>query len=390
LLFGAGADATNYAGIVFGAPSLDPTYTDPHIWIMSHAFDQNKLIYGYHDGGTDNNDFYYPLTLDMNSRVGINTTDPRAALHVKSNNIRLEGHSSTGTNSPQLEFREDGSNSYWAMIKRGSNRANQPDNLLLSYNVDGTATGWTEHMRFDTQGNVIMNRSNLNVTSGGNITIHGGNLRVGTTDDTAARLHVRGSRWPAAIIEGGSASGSGSPVVAFKETNSDPYWIMSKRGSEWPNAGDPVNNNLIFSYCASVDAGGTCTDWREHMRFDTNENAIFGGNVTLGGQTRSSWLGKMIGADDGYAGQTGNQACQAEGLQCVRVVSHNFIREDANCPGATHCSHICDTEYNTGLQGVVAGRHDNIHSCNALLGEYSTYLHVNVLRCNAFFNAICN
>jgi len=99
---------------------------------------------------------------------------------------------------------------------------------------------------------------------------------------------------------------------------------------------------------------------------------------------------EMLGAEDGYAGQTGTQACQKIGLRCSRVVSNNFILQDAGCPGATHCLHICATYYNQGLPGVQnGGDHDNIHSCNARLGNYTTYLHSGVVRCNAFFSAIC-
>jgi len=110
----------------------------------------------------------------------------------------------------------------------------------------------------------------------------------------------------------------------------------------------------------------------------------------------SNWISigaDIIGAQDGYAGQTGYQACNAIGKSCSRVISYNFIKEDANCPGATHCMRVCMIWYNQNLPGVKDGMaegKDNIHSCDAKLGEYTTYLDPGVVRCNAFFSAICN
>jgi hypothetical protein len=99
---------------------------------------------------------------------------------------------------------------------------------------------------------------------------------------------------------------------------------------------------------------------------------------------------KIIGSEDGYAGQTGSQACLAMGKTCQKVISYNYIAEDVGCLGATHCMRICMTFYNQGLAGVDDGiGKDNIHSCDALLGEYTTYLQVNVVRCKAHFSVIC-
>jgi hypothetical protein len=100
----------------------------------------------------------------------------------------------------------------------------------------------------------------------------------------------------------------------------------------------------------------------------------------------------IIGATDGYAGNTGNQACAAVGRTCNRVVSYNYIWEDAACSSAaTHCMRVCMVWYNQSLPGVVnGGDEDNIHSCDALLGNYTTYLDPGIVRCNAFFSAVCN
>jgi len=98
----------------------------------------------------------------------------------------------------------------------------------------------------------------------------------------------------------------------------------------------------------------------------------------------------IIGSEDGYAGQTGHQACLSIGKTCQRVISYNYIREDGACTSATHCMRVCMTWYNQNLPGVENGGKDNIHSCDALLGDYTTYLHGGVVRCNAHFSAICS
>lgn len=99
----------------------------------------------------------------------------------------------------------------------------------------------------------------------------------------------------------------------------------------------------------------------------------------------------MLGAQDpGIQGKTGDQACADIGKACVRVTSYNFIREDAAGVG-THGVRVCAGWYNQNLPGVENGTDmDNVHSCSALLGQYTTYLHVNVVRCNAYFSVICN
>lgn len=99
----------------------------------------------------------------------------------------------------------------------------------------------------------------------------------------------------------------------------------------------------------------------------------------------------MLGAQDpGIQGKTGDQACADIGKACVRVMSYNFIMVDAAGVG-THGIRVCAVWYNQNLPGVDNGNDkDNIHSCSALLGHYTTYLHAGVLRCNAYFSAICN
>lgn len=89
-------------------------------------------------------------------------------------------------------------------------------------------------------------------------------------------------------------------------------------------------------------------------------------------------------------GKTGHQACADLGKLCVSVTSLNTIIHDAGCPGATHCMRICMTTYNQPLPGVTfGGMMGNVHDCSAQLGLFTTYLHVNVVRCAGWFSALC-
>lgn len=93
--------------------------------------------------------------------------------------------------------------------------------------------------------------------------------------------------------------------------------------------------------------------------------------------------------------KTGTQACAELGRSCSRVTSLNSIIVDAGCPSATHCIHVCMFWYNRSLPGVtnttagVTDNNDNIHSCDAQLGFWTTYLHPGVVECAGFFSAIC-
>jgi len=276
LLYGGSDPAdpnSNYANLLLASPgTVDPS--DPYIWSITHsaqAGSDRKLGYIYHGSGqTDvagDPIFINVLTMDTDGDVGVNTTDPRAALHVKSNNIIFEGHNPTGTNSPQLEFREDSSNSYWAMIKRGSNNSDDPDNLLFSYNADGSSTGWTEHMKFDTQGNVLMNEGDLNITDG-NVTIGSGNLMVGSTGSNSAGLFVRSGDSSTAVFEGISSTSGGSPAMVFAEQDSSGYWVLYKRGSSYAAGGGPFFDDPEHLGIGYTPDGGT--NWIQAIKMDSD------------------------------------------------------------------------------------------------------------------------
>lgn len=102
---------------------------------------------------------------------------------------------------------------------------------------------------------------------------------------------------------------------------------------------------------------------------------------------------QILASSTGYDGQTGTTACASVGGTCAYVQSHNFIRDDTGCPGVSQCMRICTTWYNQSLPGIaneVVNGKDNIHPCNAQIGTFTTYLDPGVVRCNAFFHAVCN
>jgi hypothetical protein len=105
---------------------------------------------------------------------------------------------------------------------------------------------------------------------------------------------------------------------------------------------------------------------------------------------------EVIEAGGPSDGQTGHQACQAIGKSCSHILSFTTITADVNCPSAEHCMRVCMTWYNQSLLGVpnsTAGvgtaQHNNIHSCDARVGFYTTYLHVGVVECGGYFSAVC-
>ena len=200
-----------------------------------------------------------------------------------------------------------------------------------------------------------------------------------------------------------------SSVGAFFNADSGIEWalnkIVSSSGKISNVFGTSTPGNGID--CPDFGSGSPCKIYL----LDTNGKVITDSNTDLsevkavrsvgsqGGETQraieaavASGGIEIIGADDpGAAGNTGDAACAAKGKRCVRVISHNFIKGDVSCgSAATHCIHVCDTWYNTGLAGVEQGQDkDNIHDCSAILGEQTTYLDPRVVQCNAFFSALC-
>ena len=117
------------------------------------------------------------------------------------------------------------------------------------------------------------------------------------------------------------------------------------------------------------------------------------GVSTISGCSSSSGNLKVLAPGTGYDGLSGFDACASIGGTCAFVQSHNYIQDDAGCPGATHCMRVCMTWYNQNLPGITDeafNGKDNVHLCAAKVGNFTTYLNPGVVRCNAFFHAVCN
>lgn len=170
----------------------------------------------------------------------------------------------------------------------------------------------------------------------------------------------------------------------------------------YPNS---ANHNDMGLVRAVVEKRTNGSDTREvFLNFPVNVRMRTGQTPDASGETRilSCFMGNfndhsvdILESGQGYDGMTGNAACLSIGKSCAKVVSHNFPREDLSGTNL-HAMRICLTRYNQSLPGVedttgpeTADMRDNVHSCDARIGTYTTYLDVGVLRCNALFQAIC-
>jgi len=281
LLYGGSDPAdpnSNYANFVLASPGNAANPTDPYIWAMTHsaqAGSNHRLGYVYHGSGqTDvagDPIFTNVLTLDTDGDVGVNTTDPQAALHVIGRRIRFEGVDEDSTLNLFLELGDSTNSNYWRINKPGRDAAAGAEDLIFQHVTDGTT--FRTQMELERDGNLILNR--------GNLTVSNGNLMVGRTGTNPAGLFVRSSSLPTVLFEGTDANSPGSPVMHLREQNSNSYWSIAKRGSNWSYGGVPHHDYLAFSYTSD---GGA--NWKEALSFDPNNNAILNRNVTVAGNAR--------------------------------------------------------------------------------------------------------
>ena len=100
---------------------------------------------------------------------------------------------------------------------------------------------------------------------------------------------------------------------------------------------------------------------------------------------------RVISSGDGHDGVSGRAACKSVGAECAYVQSNNYMTEAIACANMGTCIQTCMTYYNNSLPGVVnTNGHDNIHSCEAKIGNFVTYADPAVVRCSAYFHAVCN
>lgn len=100
---------------------------------------------------------------------------------------------------------------------------------------------------------------------------------------------------------------------------------------------------------------------------------------------------RVIASGAGHDGESGETACKSVGAECSYVESNNYMTDVIACPNLGTCIQTCMTYYNNSLPGVVnTNGHDNVHSCEARIGNFVTYADPLVVRCSAYFRAICN
>lgn len=90
-----------------------------------------------------------------------------------------------------------------------------------------------------------------------------------------------------------------------------------------------------------------------------------------------------------YDGQSGTDACTAIGKTCLYVQSHHTVLSEVGNQGLDGYRK-CAGFYNQTLAGVTNGSDlSNIHTCDALIGYYRTFVESGVIDCFSHFNAFC-
>lgn len=94
--------------------------------------------------------------------------------------------------------------------------------------------------------------------------------------------------------------------------------------------------------------------------------------------------------DKSLEGQTGDAACESLGMKCSHVQSLNFAAEVF---GQDSLANLCQINYNSSANEIKKGTiKTNIHSCEAKLGIYETYVlktKSSGVTCKGIFTAIC-
>ena len=124
-------------------------------------------------GGNMNTIKFLANILFASGKVGIGTPTPAATLHVRADEIILEGLNPNGASTPIISFKEVGRSQFWIVDKRGSAWPGEPDQLIFGY---FNGTDWKQPLNLQTNGNAQFN----------------GNVGIGTTSP-AEKLDVNGN-----------------------------------------------------------------------------------------------------------------------------------------------------------------------------------------------------
>ena len=182
---------------------------------------------------------------------------------------------------------------------------------------------------------------------------------------------------------------NGTPIVMYTVGNTYQNNQLKLESIQYVESSDEfLEVRMKFNKESKQVAGGKSIS--KVLKLSFSKDAM--NRITqCGGTTQAGGLSIISSEEPGMAGKTGHEACEEKGKTCGQVMSYNYIKEENKC--GLHCVRVCATWYNQSLPGVVNGAsdgRDNLHSCDARLGDYTTYLEPGKLRCNAFFAAVCN
>jgi prepilin-type N-terminal cleavage/methylation domain-containing protein len=161
---------------------------------------------------------------------------------------------------------------------------------------------------------------------------------------------------------------------------------------------DEDSLTATISLNVHYDLGANTLGGRYHRRsinlalkFNPDEPATlsscYGGNSSASASSLTI-IDPLEQAD--LSGISGTQACQNLGKVCVQVISLNYA---SKAFGQIGIGNLCQINYNQPLEGVKQGSPiSNIHSCEALLGQYETYKIEQTgfgVTCQGIFKAQC-
>ncbi|MCR9205104.1 MAG: hypothetical protein NXH75_11030, partial [Halobacteriovoraceae bacterium] len=111
---------------------------------------------------------------------------------------------------------------------------------------------------------------------------------------------------------------------------------------------------------------------------------------SIGGSSGGTFSIVDSTVDKSMDGLTGNEACDLNNKKCSHVLSQNFA---SIVYGQDSLANLCQINYNSKANDIKSGTMlSNIHSCDAKVGTYETYLlkqKTSGVTCKGMFRAIC-